>query len=96
MNILKYFTEEARDARTCRNDNRRKEILVGRAEKAINTTYVANAIWITIEGVPTFRVTNDSDVAKRTIAISQVELFIKDLRENWVRAHINDRLDQRA
>ena len=43
-----------------------------------------------------FRVTNESDLNRRTIAIEQVELFIKELRENWISTHKNDRLEARA
>ena len=96
MSILKYFTQEARDARTCKSDNKRREILSARAEKAINTKYIGNGIWITVDGVPILRITNESEINKFTIAISEVELFIKELREKWVTAHIHDRLDMHA
>lgn len=95
MNIIKhYFSQEARDRRALQSDNRRIQLLSKLAEKAINVTYKDNSIWLTIDGVPTFRVTNDSDINSRTIAISQVELFVKELRENWIETHKNDRLEQ--
>ena len=97
MNILKkYFSQEARDRRTLQTDNKRIATLNRLADKAINVTYINNGIWITIDGLPTFRVTNDSDLNSRTIAINQVELFIKELRENWVATHKDDRLEERA
>lgn len=97
MNILKqFFSQEARDRRTMQTDNKRLALLNKMAEKAINVTYINNGIWITIDGLPTFRVTNDSDLNSRTIAINQVELFIKELRENWVATHKDDRLEERA
>lgn len=97
MNIFKhYFSQEARDRREYRNDNKRLATLSRLADKAINVTYINNGIWITIDGLPTFRVTNDSDLNSRTIAIGQVELFIKELRENYIAAHKDDRLEERA
>lgn len=97
MNIIKhYFSQEARDRRTLQADNRRLDTLRALADKAINVTYKDNAIWLTIDGTPTFRVTNDSDINARTIAISQVELFVKELRQNWIAAHKDDRLEQHA
>ena len=97
MNILKkYFSQEARDRRTLQTDNKRIATLNRLADKAINVTYINNGIWITIDGLPTFRVTNDSDLNSRTIAINQVELFIKELRENWVATHKDDRLEARV
>ena len=96
MNILKYFSQEERDRREYRQDNKRLATLTRMAEKAINVTYVNNGIWITIDSLPTFRVTNDSDLNSRTIAIDQVELFIKELRENWISTHKDDRLEVRA
>ena len=97
MNILKkYFSQEARDRRTLQTDNKRIATLNRLADKAINVTYINNGIWVTIDGLPTFRVTNDSDLNSRTIAINQVELFIKELRENWVATHKVDRLEERA
>lgn len=95
MNIIKnYFSQEARDRRTLQADNKRLDTLRRLADKAINVTYKDNAIWLTIDSVPTFRVTNDSDLNSRTISISQVELFVKELRENWIASHKNDRLEQ--
>lgn len=96
MNILKYFSQEERDRRVCREDNKRLAQLSKMAEKAINVTYLNDHIWITVEGIPMFRVTNESDLNRRTIAIEQVELFIKELRENWISTHKNDRLEARA
>lgn len=95
MNIIKnYFSQEARDRRTLQADNKRLDTLRALAEKTINVTYKGNSIWLTIDNVPTFRVTNDSDLNSRTIAISQVELFVKELRENWIDSHKDDRLEQ--
>lgn len=97
MNIIKeFFSQEARDRREYRNDNKRLATLSRLADKAINVTYINNGIWITIDSLPTFRVTNDSDLNSRTIAINQVELFIKELRENWIATHKEDRLEERA
>lgn len=97
MNIIKeFFSQEARDRREYRNDNKRLTTLSRLADKAINVTYINNGIWITIDSLPTFRVTNDSDLNSRTIAIDQVELFIKELRENYIAAHKDDRLEERA
>lgn len=96
MNILKYFSQEERDRREYRQDNKRLSTLTKMAEKAINVTYINNGIWITIDSLPTFRVTNDSDLNSRTIAIDQVELFIKELRDNWVATHKDDRLEVRV
>lgn len=97
MNIIKeFFSQEARDRREYRNDNKRLATLSRLADKAINVTYINNGIWITIDSLPTFRVTNDSDLNSRTIAINQVELFIKELRENYIAAHKDDRLEERA
>lgn len=97
MNIIKeFFSQEARDRREYRNDNKRLATLSRLADKAINVTYINNGIWITIDSLPTFRVTNDSDLNSRTIAIDQVELFIKELRENYIAAHKDDRLEERA
>ena len=97
MNIIKeFFSQEARDRREYRNDNKRLATLSRLADKAINVTYINNGIWITIDSLPTFRVTNDSDLNSRTIAIEQVELFIKELRENYIAAHKDDRLEERA
>lgn len=97
MNIIKeFFSQEARDRRECRNDNKRLATLSRLADKAINVTYINDGIWITIDSLPTFRVTNDSDLNSRTIAIGQVELFIKELRENYIAAHKDDRLEERA
>lgn len=97
MNIIKeFFSQEARDRREYRNDNKRLATLSRLADKAINVTYINNGIWITIDSLPTFRVTNDSDLNSRTIAIDQVELFIKELRENYIAAHKDDRLEGRA
>lgn len=96
MRILSYFSQEARDRREYREDNRRLEMLKRMADKAVNVTYNGNAIWITVEGVPTFRVTNESDLKARTIAIDQVELFVKELREDYVSTHKNDRLEARV
>lgn len=97
MNIIKeFFSQEARDRREYRNDNKRLTTLSRLADKAINVTYINNGIWITIDSLPTFRVTNDSDLNSRTIAIDQVELFIKELRENYIAAHKDDRLEVRA
>lgn len=97
MNIIKeFFSQEARDRREYRNDNKRLATLSRLADKAINVTYINDGIWITIDSLPTFRVTNDSDLNSRTIAIDQVELFIKELRENYIAAHKDDRLEERA
>ena len=97
MNIIKeFFSQEARDRREYRNDNKRLATLSRLADKAINVTYINNGIWITIDSLPTFRVTNDSDLNSRTIAIDQVELFIKELRENYIAAHKDDRLEGRG
>lgn len=96
MNILKYFSQEERNRRECREDNRRLSILTQMADKAINVTYLNDHIWITVEGVPMFLVTNESDLNRRTIAIEQVELFIKELLENWISTHKNDRLEART
>lgn len=97
MNIIKeFFSQEARDRREYGNDSKRLATLTKMAEKAINVTYINNGIWITIDSLPTFRVTNDSDLNSRTIAIDQVELFIKELRENWIATHKDDRLEVRA
>lgn len=97
MNIIKeFFSQEARDRREYRNDNKRLATLSRLADKAINVTYINNGIWITIDSLPTFRVTNDSDLNSRTIAIDQVELFIKELRENYIAAHKDDRLEERV
>lgn len=97
MNIIKeFFSQEVRDRREYRNDSKRLATLTKMAEKAINVTYINNGIWITIDSLPTFRVTNDSDLNSRTIAIDQVELFIKELRENYIAAHKDDRLEERA
>lgn len=97
MNIIKeFFSQEARDRREYRNDNKRLATLSRLADKAINVTYINNGIWITIDSLPTFRVTNDSDLNSRTIAIDQVELFIKELRENYIAAHKDDRLEGRV
>lgn len=97
MNIIKeFFSQEARDRREYRNDNKRLATLSRLADKAINVTYINDGIWITIDSLPTFRVTNDSDLNSRTIAINQVELFIKELRENYIAAHKDDRLEERA
>lgn len=91
MNIIKqYFSQEARDRRELRNDNRRLAALYRMADSIINVRFQGSDIWITIDGTPTFRVTNDSDLNSRTIAINQVELFIKQLRDEWVNAHKND------
>ena len=97
MNIIKeFFSQEARDRREYRNDNKRLATLSRLADKAINVTYINDGIWITIDSLPTFRVTNDSDLNSRTIAIDQVELFIKELRENYIAAHKDDRLEGRV
>lgn len=97
MNIIKeFFSQEARDRREYRNDNKRLATLSRLADKAINVTYINNGIWITIDSLPTFCVTNDSDLNSRTIAIDQVELFIKELRENYIAAHKDDRLEGRV
>lgn len=97
MNIIKeFFSQEARDRREYRNDNKRLATLSRLADKAINVTYINNGIWITIDSLPTFRVTNNSDLNSRTIAIDQVELFIKELRENYIAAHKDDRLEGRV
>lgn len=91
MNILKhYFSQEARDKRELKNDNKRLAALYRMADNIINVRFHNDGIWITIDGTPTFRVTNDSDLNSRTIAINQVELFIKQLRDEWVNAHKND------
>ena len=95
MKILKYFSQEERDRRECQEDIKRLSLLRKMAEKAINVTYLNNQIWITVEGIPMFSVTNESDLNRRTIAIEQVELFIKELRENWIMAHKDDRLGGR-
>lgn len=95
MKILKYFSQEERDRRECQEDIKRLSLLRKMAEKAINVTYLNNQIWITVEGIPMFSVTNESDLNRRTIAIDQVELFIKELRENWIMAHKDDRLGGR-
>lgn len=97
MNIIKqFFSQESRDRRILQTDNKRLALLNKKAEKAINVTYINNGIWITIEGLATFRVTNDSDLNSRTIAINHVELFIKELRENWIAKHKDDRLEERV
>ena len=97
MNIIKhYFSQEARDRRALQSDNRRIQLLSKLAEKAINVTYKDNAIWLTIDGVPTFRVTNESDINSRTIDIAQVDAFVKELRENWMSSHKDDRLEQHS
>ena len=96
MSILSYFTQEARDSRTVMADRKRAEILDELAAKAVNVRYFENGIWITIDGTRAFRVSNGSDLARRTIAVEEVEQFIKELRENWVSAHKNDRLEGRV
>ena len=88
MNIIKqYFSQEARDKRTLRTDQKNLAALYRIAENTINVRYCNSGIWITIDNTPTFRVTNDSDLNARTIAIGQVELFIKELRDEWVNGH---------
>ena len=96
MSILSYFTQEARDRRTVMADRKRAEILDELAAKTVNVRYFENGIWITIDGIRAFRVSNGSDLARRTIAVEEVEQFIKELRENWVSAHKNDRLEGRV
>lgn len=95
MKILKYFSQEERDRRECQEDIKRLSLLSKMAEKAINVTYLNNQIWITVEGIPMFSVTNESDLNRRTIAIDQVELFINEQRANWIMAHKDDRLGGR-
>ena len=96
MNIIKkYFSQEARYRRTLQADIKRLDTLRRLADKAINVTYKGDGIWLTIDGTPTFRVTNDSDINARTIAISQVDMFVRDLRENWIGAHKDDLPGQR-
>ncbi len=95
MKILKYFSQEERDRRECQEDIKRLSLLRKMAEKAINVTYLNNQIWITVEGIPMFSVTNESDLNRRTIAIDQVELFINEQRANWIMAHKDDRLGGR-
>lgn len=88
MNIIKqYFSQEARDKRELQNDNKRLAALYRMADNIINVRFHNDGIWITIDGTPTFRVTNNSDLNARTIAIDQVELFIKELRDEWVGSH---------
>lgn len=94
--ILRYFSQESRDRREYATDTKRLALLHALSEKAVNVSYENNGIWITLEGVPMFRVTNESDLNARTIAIGQVELFVKELRENWVCKHRKDRLEGRA
>ncbi len=90
MKFFDFFSQAARERRAAIRDQRRFSFLYGRAERAVNVTYVNGGIWVTLDGVPTFRVTNDSDVNARTIAIGQVDLFIMDLRRDWVSSHSDD------
>lgn len=96
MNILKYFSQEERDRREYREDNKRLATLTKMAEKAINVRYIDTSMWIVFDGVPVLRVTNEDDVTRRTISIQQVEPFIQQLRESYIATHKNDRLEVRA
>lgn len=95
-NVLKFFSQESRDRREYAADTKRLAHLHTLSKKAVNVSYEDNGIWITLEGVPMFRVTNESDLNSRTIAIGQVDLFVKELRDNWVMKHKNDRLEGRV
>ncbi len=95
-NVLKFFSQESRDRREYAADTKRLALLRTLSKKAVNVSYEDNGIWITLEGVPMFRVTNESDLNSRTIAIGQVDLFVKELRDNWVMKHKNDRLEGRV
>lgn len=91
MNIIKkYFSQAARDRRELQSDNKRLAELYRIAEQIINVRFMHDGIWVTFDNTPLLRVTNNGDVNARTIANSQVELFVKDLRDDWVNSHKND------
>lgn len=97
MNIVKkYFSQEARDRREYRNDNKRLATLTKIAEKTINVRYIDKSMWIVFDGVPLLRVTNEDNITSRTISIEQVEQFISQLRESFIYTHKDDRLEERA
>ena len=50
-------------------------------------------MWLTIDSVPILEVTTETNFSKRTISITDLEGFIKQIRDSWVETHKNDRAD---
>lgn len=82
--------------RQIRMETKKNQVLASMAESAVNIKYFKNGIWITIDGTKAFRVSNESNMTHRTVAIQEVDELMRELRENWIAAHKNDRIEARA
>ena len=93
MSILNYFSKAERDKRELQSDSKRLSALRRLADRSVNVMYVNNGIWVTVDGTPTLRVTSKSDIGNRAISIEQVDAFVRDLRDDWISSHKDDRID---
>lgn len=86
MSILERI-QRSRDRRTVREDDRRRAYWQEEAERAVTVSYTDGQTVLTVCGIPLYRVTNDTDIAKGTLALSELDAEIARLRESFITAN---------
>lgn len=91
MELLKeiFLSQKQRDALQVRNDNKAREYWRKEAENEIQVKFYAGGTYLFIGGTPVLQVTNETDLDKSTIALSQLSGFVAATRAAFVASHIN-------
>ena len=92
MKIKELF--KVSDEKIREKDEKKIKWLYDRANSEVNVHIAKdNKMWLTIDSVPILEVTTETNFSKRTISITDLEGFIKQIRDSWVETHKNDRTD---
>ena len=90
MNILDLFlSDEQRNRIKVRQDNARKLFWTKEADRIVQSQLIGTQLWVSIKGIPVFRVTNESDIRSNTISVADVDRFIATIKDSFINAHQN-------
>ena len=78
------------DKKHLREDERKVSFAKALAEKVIKFSDDNNNPVITYDGTILFRVTNETDIKRCTVALEDVSCFLEYLRDSYILSHKNE------